>query len=253
MGDGIYTALTGAVAQQQTLDVIANNVANANTAGFRADRAAFAEFLAGAQKNNTPSVNEGSQARPDHFVQIESITHDQQDGTLRLTGNQLDFGLSGPGFFVVRTPQGDRLTRAGSFMLRADGTLSTHDGHDVLGEDGHAIHLHGTAAQIQVGMDGGIQVDGQHVNKFKLVRVADATKLEKESAVHFVPAEDAEVVDAKDVQVTQGHLESSNVNAVAGLNELITVNRSFDALQRVIETFQKLDERTARELGSRNG
>lgn len=253
MSDGIYTALTGAVAQQQTLDVIANNVANANTAGFRADRAAFAEFLAGAQKNNTPSVNQELQSRPDHFVQLEEIRHDQTDGTLRLTGNQLDFGLSGQGFFVVRTPQGDRLTRGGSFMLRADGTLSNHDGHEVLGEDGHVIRLNGTPSQVQVGQDGTIQVDGVNVNKFKLARVADATKLQKESAVYFVPADDADVVDAKDVQVTQGHLESSNVNAVAGLNELITVNRSFDALQRVIETFQKLDERTARDLGSRSG
>ena len=101
--------------------------------------------------------------------------------------------------------------------------------------------------------DGSIQVDGQHVNKLKLVRTADATKLDKENATYFVPVEGAELVDAKDVRVTQGHLESSNVNAVAGLNELITVNRSFDALQRVIESFQKLDERTARELGSRNG
>ena len=254
MGDGIYTALTGAVAQQQTLDVIANNVANATTAGFRADRAAFSEFLAGAQQSKNPGINgQPAPQRPDHFVRVEAVTHEQQDGALRVTGNPLDFGLNGDGFFVVRTPQGERLTRAGSFMLRGDGTLSTPDGADVLGENGHPVHISGTAAQVQVGQDGTIQVDGQNVNKLKLVSVADPSKLEKEGTTYFVPAQGEALADAKSVTVTQGHLESSNVNAVAGLNELITVNRSFDALQRVIETFQKLDERTARELGSRNG
>lgn len=250
MGDGIYTALTGAVAQQQNLDVIANNVANVTTSGYRADRAVFREFLAGAQRNNNPAVNEQTQ-RPDHFVQVGSVTHDQTDGALRLTGNNLDFALSGEGFFVVATPQGERLTRAGSFMLRPDGKLSTHDGHDVIGDNGHPIRLPGTAAQVQVGLDGSIQVDGQAINKFKLVRAPDPSKLDKESSTYFLPMQGMELAAAKNVQVTQGHLEASNVNAVAGLNELITVNRSFDALQRVIETFQKLDERTARELGAR--
>jgi flagellar basal-body rod protein FlgF len=251
MADGIYTALTGAIAQQQNLDVIANNVANVTTAGFRADRAVFNEFLAGAQKNTVPSVNQPLQQRPDHFVHVGQVTHNQMDGALRLTGNTLDFGLSGEGFFVVSTPQGERLTRAGSFMMRADGKLSTHEGHDVIGEDGHPIRLSGTAAQVQVGVDGSIQVDGQLVNKFKLVGAPDASKLDKESATYFIPAQGVELTPARDVQVTQGHLEASNVNAVASLNELITVNRSFDALQRVIETFQKIDERTARELGAR--
>ena len=253
MGDGIYTALTGAIAQQQSLDVIANNVANANTTGFRADRAVFSEFLAGAQRSENPAINQQNPPRSDHFVQVDAITHDQQDGALRLTGNSLDFGLSGDGFFVVGTPQGERLTRAGSFMMHPDGTLSTHDGHGVLGEDGQPIRISGTAAQVQVSEDGSIQVDGQRVSKFKLVRAPDASKLDKESSTYFVPTEGAELAAATNVRVTQGHLESSNVNAVAGLNELITVNRSFDALQRIIETFQKLDERTARELGSRNG
>ena len=84
------------------------------------------------------------------------------------------------------------------------------------------------------------------------MRAENPASLEKESATLFKPAQGAALSKAE-VTVTQGHIEASNVNAVAGLNELITVNRSFDALQRVIETFQKLDERTARELGSRNG
>jgi flagellar basal-body rod protein FlgF len=252
MADGIYTALTGAIAQQQTLDVIANNVANVNTTGYRADRAAFAEFLAGAQKDTPILSATGKQApRVDHFVQIDAVTRDQAGGVLKLTGNPLDMALSGDGYFAVQTPGGERLTRAGNFMLRANNVLTTSDGHEVLGENGRPITLP-SAKNIQVSADGVIQADGQMAGKLKLLRAQDPAALEKESAVLFKPVEGAQLDVAK-VTVTQGHLESSNVNAVAGINELITVNRSFDALQRVIETFQKIDDRTARDLGSRNG
>lgn len=252
MADGIYTALTGAIAQQQTLDVIANNVANVSTAGYRADRAVFSEFLAGAQKDQQIVSATGKlPPRVDHFVQLDAVTRDQGDGVLKQTGNPLDMALSGDGFFVVQTDGGERLTRAGNFMLRANNVLTTSDGHDVLGENGRPITLP-SAKDIQVSTDGVIQVDGQFAGKLKLVRAQDPAQLEKESATLFKPVAGAQF-EAAEVTVTQGHVESSNVNAVAGLNELITVNRSFDALQRVIETFQKLDERTARELGSRNG
>jgi flagellar basal-body rod protein FlgF len=252
MADGIYTALTGAVAQQQTLDVIANNVANANTAGFRADRAAFSEFLAGAQRDKTAVSQLGQPgARVDHFVHIDVVNHDFSDGALKLTGNPLDMALTGDGFFAVQTEKGERLTRAGSFMMRADGTLSTVDGHDVLGENNQPIHLP-TNKNVQIAADGTIQADDQFVGKLKLVRAQDPKTLEKESETLFKTTPNAPLLHADRVTVTQGHIESSNVNAVAGLNELITVNRSFDALQKVIETFQKLDERTARELGARS-
>jgi flagellar basal-body rod protein FlgF len=251
MADGIYTALTGAIAQQQTLDVIANNVANVNTTGFRADRAAFSEFLAGAQRDQTAVSALGQPgARVDRFVHIDAVTHDHSDGALKLTGNPLDMALSGDGFFAVQTPQGERLTRAGSFMMRGDGTLSTVDGHDVLGDNNQVIHLPSNK-DVKVAADGTIEADGQFVGKLKLVRAQDQKTLEKESETLFKTTPGALLEHAANVSVTQGHIEGSNVNAIAGLNELITVNRSFEALQKVIDTFQKMDDRTARELGSR--
>jgi flagellar basal-body rod protein FlgF len=251
MADGIYTALTGAIAQQQTLDVIANNVANVNTAGFRADRAAFSEFLAGAQRDQTAVSALGQPgARVDRFVHIDAVTHDFADGALKLTGNPLDMALSGEGFFAVQTPQGERYTRAGSFMMRGDGTLTTTDGHDVLGVNDQPIHLPSNK-DVKVGPDGIIEADGHLVGRLKLVRAQDRTRLEKESETLFKGAPGAVMVHADGASITQGHIEASNVNAIAGLNELITVNRSFEALQKVIDTFQKMDDRTARELGSR--
>jgi flagellar basal-body rod protein FlgF len=255
MGDGIYTALTGAIAQQGALDVIANNVANASTAGYRGDRAVFGEYVASARQQARAAAGPGQEpARPDHFVQVEAVVRDTQSGALRQTGNALDFGLQGDGFFVVQGPSGPRLTRAGSFMLRADGSLVTHEGLSVLGADGTGIKLPVSAdgGSLVVGSSGEIAMGEQLVNRFRLVQVAEPSLLEKEGASYFVPPQGVALAAVDSVEVTQGYLESSNVNAVAGLNELISVNRSFDALQKVIETFQKLDERAARELGSRN-
>lgn len=251
MADGIYTALTGAVAQQQSLDVIANNVANVNTAGYRADRAAFSQFLAGAQRDPDAVSQLGQPgARVDHFVHVDAVAHDYTDGALKLTGNPLDMALSGDGFFAIQTPQGERLTRSGSFVMGDGGVLTTADGHPVLGTDDKPIHLP-SDRNIHVEGDGTLKMDALVLGKLKLVRAEDPAQLEKESATWFKAAPNAQLANA-DVTVTQGHIEASNVNAVAGLNDMIAVSRSFDALQKVIESFQKIDERTARDLGSRN-
>ena len=253
MGDGIYTALTGAMAQQGALDVVANNVANAATTGYRADRAVFSEFLAGAQSAAAKQVpGAGGPPRSDRFVRLDEVVRDVQAGALRRTDNPLDVALQGDGFFSVQDNNGMRLTRSGNFMLRSDGVLSTSEGLPVLGADRKAIRLPTDGRSIVINGFGEISVDDQLAARLGVVKVAEPEKLEKLGATYFAPGADAKLSVVDRPEVIQGHLETSNVNAVAGLNDLITINRSFDALQRVIETFQKLDERAARELGSRN-
>ena len=259
MGDGIYTALSGALAQQHSLDVVANNVANVNTAGFRADRVVFGELLAGAQKN-LPQDPQGP-PRTDQFVQVEANALDLSGGAMRHTGNPLDLAIQGDGFFVVRTPQGDRLTRAGNFMLRESGELSTMEGYAVIGDDNAPIVFPAGVKDIQVTSDGIIRAsvpDGSNrsnltdVAQLSLKSVSDPRKLTREGTTLY-RVDDAQVVTASRGEIAQRHLEASNVNAVSGLNELVTITRSFDAIHRVIETFQKIDERTARDVGARNG
>lgn len=254
MGDGIYTALTGALAQQNSLDIIANNVANASTVGFRGDRAVFGELVRGAGKNSAqaPAGAGGKTNGPaDRFVMVDSVLRDSSDGSIKQTGNKLDFALHGDGFFVVRAAQGDRLTRAGSFMARPDGALVTPEGSAVIGDNGKPIVLPPGAVDVQVARDGVIQADGRVVGKFLIGQVADSRSLEKLGAAYMAAPPSGQLKTAPNVEVTQGALEVSNVNAVSGLNELITVNRTFDALQKVIETFNKIDERCARDVGSR--
>jgi flagellar basal-body rod protein FlgF len=249
MGDGIYTALTGAIAQQQTLDIVANNVANTQTIGFRGDKAVFGEMVRAA--GSTQSANNGP--KEDRFVTLDSVVRDVSGGMLRQTGNRLDFALQGDGFFVVRTNDGDKLTRAGNFLLREDGQLTTHDGGLVLGDDGHPLSLPTNTANIQVSQSGQITADGSPAGQFLIGTVADSRNLQKAGNAYLTAPADGKLMHATDVVVSQGFVELSNVNAVQGINELISINRSFDAIQKTIETFEKLNERSARELGARSG
>lgn len=251
MADGIYTALTGSLAQQHALDTIATNVANANTAGFRGDRVIFSQLVVGAQKGQNPDPRQVAPNRADQFVRVAVNQLDSTSGLLRSTGNPLDVGLSGDGFFQVRTPQGERLTRSGNFMLNTDGEISTVDGNRVIGEGNLPITIPRNTKNIEITVNGTVRADGLDINKLSLKRVADPTSLVREGATTYTVSQGAAVLPATKVEVMQGHLEASNVNPVAGLNELITVNRSFDALQKVIETFQSIDQRTVRDIASR--
>lgn len=258
MGDGIYTALTGAIAQEHSLDVLANNVANATTTGFRGDRVVFGQMLAGAQKQENVDPRQPAPPVTDKFVRVEEHALDSRPGPLESTGNPLDLAINGEGFFLIRTPHGDRLTRAGRCMLTDIGDLNTMlttvDGSPVLDENESPIVFPRGTKDISVNPDGLVRADGVELGHVAIRRVLNPSRdLVREGTTTYAVAEGVKLVRPLDVEVRQAHLESSNINAMAGLNELITVSRSFDALQRVIQTFQQMDQRTARDIGSRNG
>jgi flagellar basal-body rod protein FlgF len=245
MSDGIYSALSGALAEQRSLDVVANNVANANTTGFRGDRVAFQEALARGG---------GGGPAPDslRFVGVSRVRADTSAGPLRATGNPLDLALQGDGFFAVATPRGERYTRAGGLMASGSGRLVTAAGLEVLAAPGGnaRIQLPPGAREIVVAPDGTVSADGAQVGRIRLVRFDTPDALQKEGHTLWT-AGSARPLDDAATQIVQGHLEGANVNAVSGMNELITVSRSFESFQRVIQAFRELDERTAREVGSR--
>lgn len=245
MSHGIYSALSGAIAQQRALDVVANNVANVGTTGYRADRAVFEEALTAAE----PDALGRSQLR---FTAVGEISTVDSPGVLRQTDNSLDVALQGDGYFAVRTAAGERFTRAGAFVTDGDGTLRTLGGAAVLDTRGRPLSLPSEASQILIAPDGTISADGADLGGLRVVRFATPDALSKEGGTLFAAREGTRALPVDDrTQVVQGHVELSNVNAVAGLNELITVSRSFEAFQKVIETFQRLDERAARDVGAR--
>jgi flagellar basal-body rod protein FlgF len=246
MSDGIYCATSGAIAQQRSLDVVANNVANAGAVGFRGDRVAFREAL-------TRSQNAAGPAKSLHYTLVSQVQTDSSQGSLHQTGNPLDLALQGDGYFAVETPQGERYTRAGSFLLDATGVLRNHDGYRVLsgtGDSRQPITIAPGVATVEVSPDGTVSADGTPVGRLRIVRFDDPNTLIKEGASLFAAPAGTRPLNAEQTEVAQGFLESANVNAVGSLNELINANRSFEAFQRVIRTYGQLDDRTARELGS---
>lgn len=248
MSDGIWAAVSGAVAQQRALDVTANNVANANTTGFRGDRVAFREALSQASGEN--------EAAPDslRFVSVSQVQASDEAGSLRQTGGTFDLAIEGDGWFSVDTPGGERYTRAGQFSVDQEGILRSADGASVLawqdepGGSTQELRVPTGAAEITIGLNGTISADGSEVGQLA-VRSFEEDALTKEGDTRFV-AEGTGA--ASEANVLQGYLESSNINAVAGMNQLITVSRSFEAFQKIIDTFQQMDQRTARDLTTRS-
>lgn len=237
MANGIYTALSGAVAQSTALDTIAHNVANAGTTGFRAQRVSFEEAIANASDEASSQVT------------AAAITPDGSAGPLRNTGAPLDLAISGDGYFAVEGPAGARYTRAGSFHLDAEGRLVDRAGAAVLDEGGAPIVVPPGATVLTVGPEGILSADGAEVARLQ-VAVIDASDLTAEGE-HLVPRPGAKATGEGAGEVVSGALEGANFNVVRGMVELVRVSRSFEALTRMIETYKATDDRAARSIGGR--
>ena len=236
MGSGIYIAAAGAIAQSNAMDATANNIANANSAGFHAEHISFSEALSRAKSPDQISVQTNT-----------GKTLDSQNGTMLQTGNPLDLAIEGDGMFSVQTPQGARYTRAGNFQLDSQGTLVTPDGYKVMGEGNQPISLPPTAANVSVGSDGSITADGQAVGKLALVKF-NTNQLKREGGTLY-SATGTPVKDNTTPTVRSGMLESSNVNIVHGVVDLVKVQRNYESLMRVIQNYHDIDDQTAKTLG----
>lgn len=255
MSDGIYSALSGAIAQERALSAVSNNVANVNTTGFKGDKTIFAEVLNKA-KSALPA------APSLRYATVNQLAVDSQPGSLKLTGRPLDVALHGDGYFTVRTPDGERYTRAGSFVLDQEGVLRTLGGDEVLREGtrkpndpkqlppGEKIVVRPDTKEVLFGPDGTISADGQILGKLKLVQFDTQEDALREGLTLFTNQPGKQPKQAgPTTTVEQGYLETANVNAVSGMTELIKVSRSFEALEKVIETYRQIDDRTARDVG----
>ena len=188
-------------------EVTADNLANANTDAFKAVRLA-----AHAQAGST------------HPVPVQET--DLQQGRFRETGRPLDLGIEGPGFFVVRTEMGERLTRGGSFRLDGSSQLTDLQGNPVLGEDGPLV-LYG--AEVQVHPDGTVTVDGSLVDRLRIETVQDPSTLRKEGSGRFVPDLPLQPVSGEETQVRQGLIEEANLDPLLSTVDLITIQRAYAA------------------------
>jgi len=188
-------------------EVTANNLANANTDAFKADRMT-ARQLPGME----------------YPVPVERT--DLEQGRLRDTGRPLDLGLEGPGFFVVRTPRGERLTRGGSLRLDASGCIMDGRGDPLVGVDG-PIRVNG--AEVEITADGTVLVDGTGAGRLRVETVDDPTSLLKEGFGRYVPAGTLRPVPETQTLVRQGAVEEANLDPLQSMVELVTIQRSYAA------------------------
>lgn len=216
MDNAIYAALSRQSGLMQEMRAVANNLANADTTGFRREGVIFAEYLGQTGKRGDTLAMAHARGR----------MVDLGQAGLTMTNASLDVALEGDGFFTIETPQGQALTRAGAFLLNADGGLITPDGYFVLDDGGAPIGVPPDARDIAIGADGTISADGEPVARLGVVTVPDPATLMHRSGTLFNPT--GEVLPAEDVRIRQGFLEASNVNPLAEISRMIEVQRAYE-------------------------
>jgi flagellar basal-body rod protein FlgF len=239
MDSGFYAACAALMARSQALDLVANNLANTSTPGYRGQANIFRSFLATAAGHPGSKLN---QAVNDFGISGGSQM-DLTQGNLEHTGNDLDFAVQGPGFFEVKTANGSVYTRNGNFQVSAQKQLTTAQGDPVMGDQG-PIRIVG--GPVTVSADGTISVNGAVAGKVKLVEFPPGTNLESVGKTYYgAPAQSG--TPAKQSTIAQGSLESSNVNPVAGAVELVAVQRYAEMMQRALSMFHSEFNRIATE------
>lgn len=258
---GVYAALSGALAQAQRLDTIANNIANVNTPGFKRDEQTFREYLSANERPpdvlQVPKVPASLESFYDmqggdtSYVDANGTYTDFTIGRMQATQSPLDVAIDGPGFFEVMTPQGLRLTRHGGFTLDGNGMLVTKEGYPVLtegapGSDPAARVIRATGEAPLVIAENGDVMEGENViGRLSVVTVPDTDTLSKvgTSFFDFKPGAPPEVENLANISLKQGFLESSNVNIVKEMTDMITASRTFESTQKAIQAYDSIAEK----------
>lgn len=250
---GYYTAASVARASQDRMNALSNNIANANTVGYKQDRGLVRGFHEQLVSRLSPDSDPESgdalgQLATGSGASVPTI--DFAPGALASTGRGLDVALEGPGFLVVQTPDGERLTRAGSLMVDAEGRLTQPDGALVLGESG-PIAVGGPDAlpvEVYVASDGSVIADGQAVGRLRLVE-CPAESLRKVGASYFEVTDAAGVREATETSLLSGALEEANVDLTQTAVEMMGVMRTYGMVRELIRIQDEVLGQTVGEVG----
>ena len=228
MDSGYYAACSALKAQTNALDIVANNVANISTAGYRGQIPSFAALVAqsGARQS-------GWERLSNEFAMLNGSRLDLAEGNLEHTGNPLDLAIEGPGFFAVQTKAGPFYTRNGSFRVSAAGQLVTSAGDPVLGVAGPITIPQG---ELAISQDGTVSVNGAVAGKLRILEFAADAKIESAGESYYSASEKS-AKPALASSVRAGTIESSNVSPVAAMVALISAQRSAEMMQRAMGAF----------------
>jgi flagellar basal-body rod protein FlgF/flagellar basal-body rod protein FlgG len=240
MDSGYYAAFAGLVARMQALDTAASNLANAQTAGYRAEREFFRSVLLDPLEGNSQlggTVNNYGVLGGDHL--------DLGQGVLTPTGNPLDLAIEGQGYFAVQTGAGVRYTRDGGFHRTRDGELVSAEGEPVLSNAGRPIPL--PPGEIAVGADGTISVAGGVAATIGVFVFPSGTQLTPEGKNRYLPPAGVQAGTSTKANVHQGALEASNQDAIQGSMDLLVMQRQAETMQRALTIFHTEFNKTATE------
>jgi len=231
---GFYAACAGLRSQSQALEVVAHNLANLETVGFHGEQATFQSLMA-VSHSTVPNV---LNLATNNFGVLEGTHMDATAGNLQPTGNPLDVGIQGDGFFAIQTARGTRYTRNGSFQISKSGVLVTAAGDPVYGDP--ALGKNGVinvpAGPVSIASDGTVSVEGVVAGNIRLVEFDSGTKLTSEGDT-LLAAPDGAAHLATKPALRQGVLETSNVNSIGTVVALIAVQRQAEMLSRAMSLF----------------
>ncbi len=256
MYTGLYTAVAGSITQEKRLDVLTNNLANATTIGFKAEKShfhgTFVQTVVGKVQvsERTPPVMTAIDPLKNRHIpyhpQITTYT-DFSQGDIRETGNPLDIALEGSGFFVVEGANEETFyTRQGTFAINSEGLLVTQNGLLVQGESG-PIKVQGS--QVRIDKTGGVSIEGTVVDRLKLVDFSQPYPLAKMGdALFHTVGPDPQTEEPSNLAVHQGAVELSNSSLIQLLGKVIQTSRAYEAYQRMIRTFDDTAERAVNDI-----
>jgi flagellar basal-body rod protein FlgF len=239
MDNTTYIALSRQQALWNQLEVIANNLANVNTTGFKGSDTLFSQYLVKSRSDDRTFKDKIA------FTHDFGLVRNLAQGTFNYTGNTFDLALQGEGYFVVQKPgtganagQGDGedlYTRAGAFTINGDSQLVTQSGNLVMGTDGQPIHIPDSAGNITIQGDGSIHTpEGKTVGQIRVVRFDNERELKAVDGTAF-RSDGPQPIDMPQPKVAQGVLEDSNVNAISEMTRLINVNRSYADIAKLVD------------------
>jgi flagellar basal-body rod protein FlgF len=243
MDNTLLVSLSHQLAAQQSLDVIANNLANMNTPAYRREEMKFEEYL---QSGRPAAGQKGVQTT--RFVNQAGTMRDTSEGRIEATGNTFDLAINGNGYFAVQTARGERYTRNGHFTLDGEGQIVTESGDPVL-SDGGPVTIANDDGDITISADGTVSGDQGQIAKLRVVQFANERALKPQGGSYYAATETP--TDAEGgYKLAQGMIERSNVEPVTEISRMIDVMRSYQAVSNLISAQENLQLKAISRLGS---
>jgi flagellar basal-body rod protein FlgF len=245
MDNALYVGLSRQMTLRRQLDIVANNIANANTTGFKVE-----DLMVRTEQARPAKTLDG--AAPVKFVLDDQVARNFTQGAMTKTGGDFDLAIEGTGFFHIQTANGDRYTRDGRFTTNPEGQIVTEQGSQVLDEGGGPIVIDPTLGGVSIGKDGVVTQGAVRVGRIGIVRPDDLSSMAKDGDNLYRNTTNVALQAAPDARLHQGMLESSNVQPVVEITKLIEIQRAYEGVAKMMDNTADLHRTAVERLGKVN-